>query len=83
MPCLIKQAQGQGPQYPPPFKIDHWILLVNKESLSVFKAEALNNILEKHNDIAVCYAMKEEMKDVLERMDSEKARILCRVGIVQ
>ena len=38
-----------------------WSLLTNGDKLSENKAEHLKNILQDHHDLAVCYAMKEEM----------------------
>ena len=38
-----------------------WSLLTNGDNLSESKTEHLNSILQDHHDLAVCYAMKEEM----------------------
>lgn len=38
-----------------------WTLLMNNQNLSETRAEHLDAILKTHHDLAVCYAMKEEM----------------------
>lgn len=38
-----------------------WVLLQNKDNLKQDKQQSLNEILNTHSDLAVCYAMKEEL----------------------
>lgn len=38
-----------------------WFLLQNKDNLKQDKQQSLNEILNTHSDLAVCYAMKEEL----------------------
>jgi len=51
-----------------------WTLLRNSASLSEEKAEYLAEILDSHTDLAVCYAMKEEMCDLFALRDPDEAR---------
>ena len=52
-----------------------WTLLTNGENLSDACAASLQTILENHSDLAVCYAMKEEMIALFELRDVDQARI--------
>ena len=52
-----------------------WTLLTNGENLSDARAASLQTILENHSDLAVCYAMKEEMIALFELRDVDQARI--------
>ena len=54
-------------------KNSRWPILTNSKNLKDEKKSALNTILEEHNDLAVCYAMKEEMCRLFELTDSEEA----------
>ena len=51
-----------------------WTLLMNGDKLSSEKASALNNILDAHSNLALCYAMKEEMCELFELTDPLLAR---------
>jgi len=51
-----------------------WILLQNEKSLSAEKEKSLHEILETHADLAVCYAMKEELVSLFEIRDETLAR---------
>jgi len=55
-------------------KGSRWTLLADGESLSPEKRETLNSILDSHSDLALCYAMKEEMCDLFELQDPDIAR---------
>lgn len=52
-----------------------WPLLTNSENLSESKNEYLEDILQNHHELAVCYAMKEEMCELFrltDRIEAEK-----------
>lgn len=51
-----------------------WPLLSNRENLSPDAREHLDTILASHEDLAVCYAMKEEMCRLFELRDEASAR---------
>ena len=55
-------------------KNTRWSILTNSRNLKDTKKSALDTILEEHNDLAVCYAMKEEMCRLFELSDSDIAR---------
>lgn len=46
-----------------------WILLANGAKLSDEKAQRLQDILSDHSDLAVCYAIKEELCTLFELTD--------------
>ena len=48
-----------------------WTLLTNGEKLSNAVSDSLQNILAEHSDLAVCYAMKEEMVSLFRIHDPE------------
>lgn len=50
-----------------------WTLLSNADNLSENKKASLNEILESHSDLAVCYAMKEELIELFKLTDAELA----------
>ena len=50
-----------------------WIILMNKNFLSASKQASLNEILESHSDLAICYAMKEELLRLFELKDHTEA----------
>lgn len=50
-----------------------WTLLTNGNNLPDKKKEALQAILQEHHDLAVCYAMKEEMCRLYELTDVQQA----------
>ena len=70
---LRLQAKEQRHLYSK-LKSSRWTLLKNSSNLDENKAEALNAILSDHSDLAVCYAMKEEMCELFELRDAEVAR---------
>lgn len=57
---LKLQAKAEKQNYSK-LKKARWTLLMNNQNLSDARAEHLDAILETHHDLAVCYAMKEEM----------------------
>ena len=50
-------------------------MLINSNKLSDSKTEQLQSILQDHHDLAVCYAMKEEMCRLYELTDYQQAVI--------
>lgn len=50
-----------------------WTLLTNSINLSEGSSEHLQSILQDHHDLAVCYAMKEEMCRLYELTDHRQA----------
>ena len=56
-------------------KNSRWTLLMNREKLSQGRNEYLDEILKNHRELAVCYAMKEEMCELFkltDRFEAEK-----------
>ena len=53
-----------------------WTILMNGANLSDEGVNSLNEILSSHSNLAVCYAMKEEMTRIFEERDTETARQL-------
>ena len=51
-----------------------WVLLQNHDKLSREKAQNLNEILDAHSDLALCYAMKEELVQLFQITDENEAR---------
>lgn len=51
-----------------------WVLLQNSGKLSPEKAQSLNEILATHSDLALCYAMKEELTQLFQITDADEAR---------
>lgn len=51
-----------------------WVLLQNNDNLATSKQESLNEILESHSNLAVCYAMKEELCSLFAIRDEAEAR---------
>lgn len=54
-------------------KKSRWTLLMNRDNLSDERNTHLNDILANHHDLAVCYAMKEEMCDLFKLTDPSLA----------
>lgn len=50
-----------------------WVLLQNYDKLSDEKAKNLNEILSAHSDLALCYAMKEELIQLFQITDVGEA----------
>lgn len=65
---LKKQAKEEKQQYSK-LKRSRWTLLRNSDKLSEKGVEYLDTILSNHKDLAVCYAMKEEMCRLFESTD--------------
>ena len=55
-------------------KNSRWSILTNSAKLSDNRKTALDLILEEHNELAVCYAMKEEMCRLFDLQDPEESR---------
>ena len=51
-----------------------WVLLQNKDHLNQDKQQSLNEILDTHSDLAVCYAMKEELCALFQITDENEAQ---------
>lgn len=67
----IKQEQEQYSK----LKKSRWTLLMNGTHLSKEGQIHLDNILRDHADLAICYAMKEEMIQLFELRNTEEAYI--------
>ena len=65
---LKQEAKEENRNYAS-LKRARWTLLMNGNKLNPEKASALNKILDAHSDLALCYAMKEEMCDLFELTD--------------
>lgn len=50
-----------------------WALLTNGASLDARKSQHLHSILQEHSDLAVCYAMKEELCRLFTLRDPQQA----------
>ena len=55
-------------------KKSRWALLKNSKNLRDSDRRKLTTILESHEEVAICYAMKEEMVRLYELRDEEQAR---------
>jgi len=55
-------------------KKSRWTLLRNREKLSDERKKSLNEILESHSDLSVCYAMKEELTELFKITDESTAK---------
>ena len=51
-----------------------WVLLSNQDKLPPEKMQNLNEILDTHSDLALCYAMKEELTQLFQITDVDEAR---------
>ena len=67
-----EEARKEQRQYSQIKKL-RWTLLTKADSLSESRAAHLREILDSHSDLAVCYAMKEEMCDLFDLRDSAAA----------
>lgn len=54
-------------------KKSRWTLLMNRDKLSEKRIEYLEEILQNHKELAVCYAMKEEMCELFQLTDRDEA----------
>ena len=66
------EAKSETKQYSD-LKRLRWTLLTNGDKLLEQQTDYLNSILESHHDLAVCYAMKEEMCRLFELSDFQQA----------
>lgn len=55
-------------------KRTRWVLLQNKDKLEQDKQQSLNEILNTHSDLAICYAMKEELAALFQITDETEAQ---------
>ena len=69
---LKQEAKEQTREYSK-LKRLRWTLLTNGSNLPDDKNKALQAILQDHHDLAVCYAMKEEMCRLYELTDVQQA----------
>ena len=69
-----EEARQEQQQYSEIKKL-RWMLLTKADSLSESKAAHLAEILDSHSDLAVCYAMKEEMCSLFDLRDPVAAEI--------
>ena len=68
-----KQQVQQEKKLYSKIKKARWVLLQNKENLKQEKQQSLNEILDTHSDLAVCYAMKEELCALFQITDINEA----------
>jgi transposase len=69
---LKQEAKAEKQEYSQLKKL-RWSLLTNGEKLSERKTEHLQSILQDHHNLAVCYAMKEEMCRLYELTDYQQS----------
>ena len=69
----LKQTANAEKQEYSQLKKLRWLLLTNGDKLSGSKTEHLQSILQDHHDLAVCYAMKEEMCRLYTLKDYDEA----------
>ena len=72
MKALKQEAKAEKQEYSQLKKL-RWSLLTNSDKLSDSKTEQLQSILQDHQDLAVCYAIKEEMCRLYELTDYQQA----------
>ena len=70
--ALKQEAKAEKQEYSQLKKL-RWSLLTNGEKFSESKTEHLKSILQDHHDLAVCYAMKEEMCRLYELTDYQQS----------
>lgn len=71
---ILKEEAKQQSRLYSSLKSSRWTLLADNENLSPEKTDKLNEILDSHSDLALCYAMKEEMCSLSELKDPDEAR---------
>jgi transposase len=71
---LKQQAKAESREYSS-LKKALWTLLMNSNKLSENRSKYLNEILDNHHDLAVCYAMKEEMCELFSLTDVSVAEM--------
>ncbi|MCR5457711.1 MAG: ISL3 family transposase [Clostridiales bacterium] len=69
---IKQEAKSERQQYTKLKKL-RWPLLMNSENLKEQQNKYLDEILRDHNDLAVCYAMKEEICHLYELTDYQQA----------
>ena len=69
----LKAASKKEQQEYSKLKKSRWTLLMNRDKLSEKRTEYLEEILQNHKDLAVCYAMKEEMCELFQLTDRAEA----------
>ena len=72
---IRKEAKAERKLYRK-LKRSRWTILKNSANLSEESAEKLSGILEDHEALAICYAMKEEMCGLFELRDSVLAEMM-------
>lgn len=72
MKSLKQEAKAEKQEYSQLKKL-RWPLLINSDKLSDNKTEQLQSIQQDHHDLAVCYAMKEEMCRLYELTDYQQS----------
>ena len=70
--AIKESAKAEKREYSKLKKL-RWTLLTNGSNLPEDKSEYLQSILQDHHDLAVCYAMKEEMCRLYELTDYQQA----------
>lgn len=70
--ALREEARKEKQQYTE-LKRARWTLLTNGNRLHREGAASLKQILDAHNDLSICYAMKEELCDLFELRDPVEA----------
>lgn len=70
--AIQESAKAEKQEYSKLKKL-RWTLLTNGDNLSEDRSEYLQSILQDHHDLAVCYAMKEEMCRLYELTDYQQA----------
>lgn len=55
-------------------KQGRWLILSNPQKLNDTRKESLQDILDKHKRLSLCYAMKEEMRTIFESDNPIKAK---------
>ena len=78
---LRKYAKEQKTEYSK-LKKSRWLLLINRENLKGDREECLHEILNEHQNLAICYAMKEEMSRLFGLTDSTEAKIGWRLWFI-
>ena len=74
MKALKQEAKSEKQGYSQLKKL-RWSLFINSDKLSDSKTEQLQSIQQDQHDLAVCYAMKEEMCRLYELTDYQQAVI--------
>lgn len=72
---IRQEAKAEGKLYRK-LKSSRWTILKNGTNLSEESADKLAGILEDHEDLSICYAMKEEMCNLFELRDPVLAEMM-------